>query len=322
MLTEILLGFVLVAAMLAFAVPNFIKIRMRLNMEVVEQHLRVVGEQMAELMKRDRAFPEDISQLSRSGKEGIIRSSLEAIQDKKGYQIEGFQISPAKTSYTLRVCPKKGERGLAGDQCFILDPQGVRTLNPWDGTGFVMNLFAKNVKEEAEITSDFSGVLTPFLANEHLSNKEKTDLLTNLFEKTAYRLDFKRHQIQNAGCPPSETEACARIKLTHAPTSTLFYLPRRLNAAYHQLIPEAYRKLRAKGVYLYQQEITPKQIAQNNENTQWSLEGELPASYLADRPDMKAMEVGFRLKNPVESDEELRRRSQPIGKTVEDWLFS
>ena len=321
-LTEILLGFVLVAVMLAFAIPNFIKIQMRLNMGLVEQHLRVIGEQMTELIKRDRAFPEDIAQLGRSGQEGIITSSLETIRDEKGYEIEGFQTSTRKTSYLLRVCPKKGKWGLAGDQCFILDPQGVRTLNPWDGTGLAMNLFAKNVKEEVEITSGFSGILTPFLANQHLSDKEKTDLLTNLFEKTAYRLDLKRRQIQNAACPPPETEACTRIKLTDAPASTLFYLPRHLSTAYYRLIPDVYQKLRAKGVYLYQQEISPEQIARNNKNTQWSLEGELPASYLANRPEMKAIEVGFRLKNPVETDEELRQRSRRVGKTVEDWLFS
>jgi competence protein ComGC len=319
MLIEILIGFLLVAALLAYAIPNFIKLQMKLNMGLVEQHLRVVGEQMTELMKENKKFPEDILRLGQSKPEQIISSSLEIIQNQKGYQIEEFHTSTTKTSYTLRVCPQK-RKWARGDQCFILDPTGVRGLNPWDGVGISMNLFAQNVKEDAKITADFSGILTLFLAEENLSREEKIKLLANLFEKTAYRLDLKHHHIQSGACPSSEMDSCVGIKLRNAPMSTLFYFPKRLNAYYHGLIPEIYKRLRAKGVHLYQQEISPDQIARTNKNTRWSFGEESPTSYLADQSEMKAVEIGFSLKNPVETDEELERRTRNVGKTAEDWL--
>lgn len=319
MLVEIFIGFLFVAVIVAFAIPNYRKIRMKLNMDLVEQNLRVIGEQMTELMRRDRKYPEDIAHLDHSKPEDIITSSLETIQKQKGYQMEGFQTSGAQTSYLVRVCPQKGKWGSAGDQCFILDTAGVRGLNPWDGTGLSMNLFAGNATEETKVNSNFSGVLTSFLEDKILNDEEKINLLTNLFEKTAYRLDFKRQEIPMDTCVSPEIESCAEI---NAPTATLFYFPKHLNAQYQRFISETYRKLRAKSIYLYQQEISSDQILQNNKNTQWGFGEESPASYLASRSDMKAVEVGFSLKNPVETEEELRQRTRNVGRTVEDWFFA
>ena len=321
-LVEIIVGFILIGIITGFVVYKYIQLQMGLNMTIVEQHLRVIGEQLIQINIQNKKFPEHIFDPKLLSESSGMASSLEALEKKKGYQIEGYWISEGGSSYNLRTCPKKEKWGVSGDHCFVLDPSGVRRVNPWDGTAMAMNLFAKNVRENAESVSGFSGVLTPFLKNLELTNQEKSNLLANQFEKTAYRLDLKQHQIEDQTCPISENESCAGIKLADGPISTLFYFPRNQNFAYQELLAETYKKLSKKGIYLVEREITLEEIAKRNKNTQWSLDGDLPTSYLANHPDMKAIEVGFLLKNPVETDDELRKRTRSVGKTVEDWQFA
>jgi len=129
-LIEIVTTTAIIGSLTAVAVPNFLRVKMNVNMEMVKQHLKVIGQEMNELYNEanPHEFPADILTLD-PAEELAITASLNSI-DNKGYTIDGYLPGANRSTYTFRTCPKEGLFNIAGDRCFLLDPMGIREGTP------------------------------------------------------------------------------------------------------------------------------------------------------------------------------------------------
>ena len=131
-LGEIVTTVAIIGTLTAIAVPNYMRIKMDVNMKMVQQHLRIIGVHLNDLYNQNRQFPEDILNLGNSGEEVVITASLNAI-DNKEYTTDGYVTYSNRSTYTLRTCPKEGRLGISGDRCFLLDPSGIQETQLWGG---------------------------------------------------------------------------------------------------------------------------------------------------------------------------------------------
>lgn len=124
-MNEIVMTVAIVSAVTAVAVPNFMRIKMNVNMELVKQHLKAIGESMTEIMGKQGMFPEESQWGSGTSEEEMsITANLNAI-DIKQYTTSGYSIDRNRASYTFTTCPKEGAWSVAGDRCFILTSLGI-----------------------------------------------------------------------------------------------------------------------------------------------------------------------------------------------------
>lgn len=173
----------IVGILTAVAVPNYMRIKMQVNMEMVKQHLKTIGTHMSDLYNRDRMFPENILDLGNSDEEVAITANLSAI-DNKGYTIrDGYMTYQNRSNYTFRTCPQEGRWGISGDRCFLLDPMGVREMEPWDGSGMAM------IAQWQIQTSWFFGRL---FTDPNLTERQKLNIIEGWFEKYAYWVSYER----------------------------------------------------------------------------------------------------------------------------------
>ena len=88
-LGELMTTVAVVGTISAIALPNFVRVKMQVNMEDVKQQLRTVHNEMNNLMNRDGFFPVDIEEIGTTDGELSITASLNAI-DAKGFEIAGY----------------------------------------------------------------------------------------------------------------------------------------------------------------------------------------------------------------------------------------
>ena len=135
-LGEIVMTTAIIGSLAAIAVPNFLRIKMNVNMEMVKQHLRILGQNMNELYNQNNPhqYPEDILTLDGNPAEELsITASLNAI-DNMGYSDHRWQtVGSPPNDFALRRCPGEGLFGIAGDRCFLLTPSELTEVMPWDG---------------------------------------------------------------------------------------------------------------------------------------------------------------------------------------------
>lgn len=126
-LVEILTTVAVIGIVATLAIPNFMRIRMNANMEIVKQYMRGVGEKMTEIMGKTGQFPKQENWPltgSSDPDEQVVTASLSAI-DGKDYTITDYATSANYSNYQFRSCPKEGKWGTAGDKCFLCTPSGV-----------------------------------------------------------------------------------------------------------------------------------------------------------------------------------------------------
>ena len=126
-LTEIMMTTAVIGVLTAVTVPNFLRIKMNVNKEMVSQHLRVMGEEMNEFYNHSypHQFPAGIAEIKSgaSPEEVSITASLNAIESK-GFATE-YQTDATRSTYTFTACPPNSS---PGDDCSRVDPSGVATV--------------------------------------------------------------------------------------------------------------------------------------------------------------------------------------------------
>src|SRR3989338_5858276 len=144
-LGEIVMTTAIIGSLAAIAVPNFLRIKMNVNMEMVKQHLKVVGQNLNELYNQNNPhqYTEDILTLDGNPAEELaITASLNAI-DSMGYSDHRWQtVGSPPNDFSLRRCPVEGLFGIAGDRCFLLTTIELIETMPWDGAGMDMSILA------------------------------------------------------------------------------------------------------------------------------------------------------------------------------------
>lgn len=141
-LVEIVTTVAIIGILSAVAVPNFMRLRMDVNMEMVKQHMRIIGEKLTEIMGKQggqgpsrvtwgNPTPGDEDEIS-------LTANLAAI-DQKGYTTEDWTPADEEGGYNFRSCPRDDAWGSSGDRCFWVDPFGVHEMAPWTGIWTGMN---------------------------------------------------------------------------------------------------------------------------------------------------------------------------------------
>ena len=130
---EMITTVAIVGTLTAVAVPNYMRIRMQVNMELVKQNLKLIHEAMNRDLTNTGQFPAKSDWGFGSGNEEeiAITASLSSI-DQKDYTTTDYTTNQARSTYTFRTCPKEGKWGVSGDKCFFLDPTGVKEIGRWE----------------------------------------------------------------------------------------------------------------------------------------------------------------------------------------------
>jgi Tfp pilus assembly protein PilE len=182
-LGEIVITTAIIGSLAAIAVPNFLRIKMNVNMELVKQQMRILGQNLNELYNQNspHQYPEDILTLDGNPAEELaITASLNAI-NRMGYEIEHFVPEDRSTFLDIaRLQP--GMEGISGDTCYALDPMGLRVLeNCWGMEG--LDTFIGGV---SPISEKFLGML---FSNPNLSESDKVKILSGMFIQYGFFLD-------------------------------------------------------------------------------------------------------------------------------------
>ena len=119
--------------LVSVAVPNYMRMRMNVNMELIKQHLKIIGDEMIQVVGTQGQFPDEATWGSGASDEEIaITANLNGI-DTKGYTRDEYWTDANRNNYAFRTCPKNGLWGISGDRCFLLDSLGVREIQLWEG---------------------------------------------------------------------------------------------------------------------------------------------------------------------------------------------
>ena len=245
-LGEMVITVAIVGSITAIAVPNYMRVRMQVNMEMVKQHLKTIGTHMNDLYNQNRQFPQNINQLGNSGEEVAITSSLFGI-DQRGYTTDGYTTGPNFTTYQLRTCPKAGQWGIAGDRCFVLTPLGITedpaggsasALNPWDGS---------NIPMIAEYVVMTEGFISKLFADPTVSEQRKISILADMLEFWAYMSVLETQSLKNYSYKPYGAPPDWKTRLV----SSFMTINSADIAKFNSYLPKIEAAFQAKGFQLY-----------------------------------------------------------------------
>jgi len=193
-LVEITVTTAIIGSLTAVAVPNFLRVKMNVNMEMVKQHLRIMGQNLNELYNQSNPheFPEDIFNLDGNPVEELsITASLNAI--------DGFGYPRSEMNYingvSFRTCPDSSLFGISGDRCFllVLSTLEIREIMPWDGAGVAMSM------EWADPFGDL--FINSLLSSPVLTLDQKVSKLSGWMILNAAYVEYQRAMIE-ATSPP------------------------------------------------------------------------------------------------------------------------
>jgi Tfp pilus assembly protein PilE len=241
-LVEIVTTTAIIGSLTAVAVPNFLRIKMNVNMEIVKQHLKVIGQEMNELYNQTKQFPASIEEImsGASPEEMSITASLNAHLDgidNKGYTLDGYHTQANQSTYTFRTCPKEGLENISGDRCYLLDPSGVREIQPWDGTGVDMLILD---------SSWFSGIILDVLLSDPLlSNAEKANILSGMLMGYGIYASFLNDPRVMGHLMPAEFPSGSGLP------SLFVSLSAEDKGAFEQLIEPVAHRLKESGLNVY-----------------------------------------------------------------------
>ena len=99
-LPEMVIAVAIIGTVTAIAVPNYLRLRMETNMEMVKQHMRVIGEKMTEIIGKKGIFPDpnDWPNLTADEDEMSLTANLSAI-DQLCYTNTDYTVNTGRSTY-------------------------------------------------------------------------------------------------------------------------------------------------------------------------------------------------------------------------------
>ena len=295
-LGEMVTTVAIIGTLTAVSVPNYMRVKMHVNMEMVKQHLKTIGTHMNDLYNQNKQFPQNINTLGSSGEEVAITASLFGI-NRREYTTDGYTTGPNLSTFQLRTCPQAGRWGIAGDRCFTLTPLGITE----DAAGSAAAAFGVGASWGNSIpVTTIAGVATLFLSySANFTNAERIEMMAAYLELNALQLNrHSDYKIQNTLDGP----ALSFISFVKSTENT---------KPFETLLPSVIEALKAKGIYLTVKE---RPIA-DSVTTFYSVQKTLgrPASdyaYLSDHASWysQALEFSFQMAQPVKNAAEVQAR--------------
>jgi len=302
-LVEITTTVAVIGVVSAIAIPNLLRVRVNVNMEMVRQDMKTIHEALNDMRNRDGSFPEDLNQLTSQNDydpEMSITASLTAI-DLKGFTTDGYSPVLNNSNYSMRTCPKR--LGVNGDACWYIDPvTRPNKINPWDGSGMPMSPWSVLASTDPD----------SILSDPNLSADEKAQLLADILEELAYKASLMQAvALQNChfmGCAAELSD----------PSSGLFYFNQENQPSFEALLPKIHGLLEELGIHFAQVETNANRILDTN-GTSFDMMPVILAlhqqsltqsafTYLSQNPDSTIIEGSFLLDDPIESFMELQQR--------------
>ena len=238
-LGEIVMTTAIIGSLAAIAVPNFLRIKMNVNMELVKQQLRILGQNMNELYNQNNPhqYPEDINNLDGNPPEELsITASLNAI-DNMGYSDHRWQtVGSPPNDFSLRRCPGEGLFGIAGDRCFLLTPSELTEVMPWDGTGMDMIVWTD--------VADGIGFqnFAEFLTDPNVSQQQKAELFAAFLEYLSYNMRRYLGELQ---------QSLEEKNLEGMPAVLLEFPSGDIQNLYETLFPKVHEILADRGISIF-----------------------------------------------------------------------
>ncbi|OGW87341.1 MAG: hypothetical protein A3C35_08675 [Omnitrophica bacterium RIFCSPHIGHO2_02_FULL_46_11] len=295
-LGEMVVTVAIVGSITAIAVPNYMRVRMQVNMEMVKQHLKTIGTHMNDLYNQNRQFPPNINSLGSSGEEVAITASLFGI-NRREYTTNGYTTGPNLSTFQLRTCPQAGRWGIAGDRCFVLTPLGITE----DAIGNAAVAFGVGANwgnsVPVNIITNFTTLGSSFL----FTNAKRIEWMAAYLEYEAVWLNSQSdYKIQNTLDGP-------------ALSFISFETPTENSKLFEALLPSVIETLKAKGIYLTVKEHTVADSATTVLAVQKALGHYGNLSYLQYVANLyssnsKALEFSFQVAQPVKNQAEFMSR--------------
>lgn len=305
-LTEITITVAIIGILASVAIPNYERIKLQMNMEMVKQHMRIIGEKLTEIMGKQggqapsratwgNPAPGDEDELS-------LTSNLGAI-DQKGYTTENW--TPPSSSFSFNglndsgyefvSCPKDNFWGRLGDRCFRLTPFGVDELPPgvrWMGI---------NTWNQPWETTD--ALLTLFTTSGSFA--DKLDAFIKFMEFVGVHADFASGNYESGGgCEGGShgggwTPQIPSDKIA----STSLILSADNIELFNQFLNAAKSSLEAKGFHIETRIQSVTEVTESCKSRCNDL-----ASVISSTSNPKGIEISFKLDDPVRSNWQLMAR--------------
>jgi prepilin-type N-terminal cleavage/methylation domain-containing protein len=307
-LGEIITTVAIIGTITSMALPNYLRMKMNTNEEMVRQQMRIVGEKMVEIMGKEGLFPdsEEWPNLVGSEDELSLTASLSAIDDLC-YTKTDYTTSQSRSTYvfcsqpdTSRACGKHaGYRKFCVhydpimSQSFSTGVVGCKDL--WQGDGAPMEI--KNTVGGGWATSHL-------LANPNLSTEEKVDYLVRALTKDALAMDLWAE---------GETrDAYLQGKLYY---STLLYFNPEQESKYRELLPLVYKDLEKKGIHMVEKESTLENLRVHGGYDYYNFLGQFGLT------NAKVYEIGFKLDQHCQTQEDWSVRGGGGAPPLDDYAY-
>ena len=257
-LGEIVTTVAIIGVLSAIAVPNFMRIRMDVNMEMVRQALRAAGEKLTEIMGTKKRFPagDEIGAGAAGEDELSLTATLSALT-AKGYSFN-YTTDTTGSTATIRSAPLPGSLGTSGDKCFLWNTSdNVIDIPCWSAQGLNLANVGLMPGQFGMSSGDFKAKfnsmgfpMSNLLLTSSVSNQDKAEMIAGSFEIGAYELEWKRtHGTPNgiATPVPGAILAYECIILSQSGYET-----------FRTLIPQVDQILESKGIQMFAGNFNPK----------------------------------------------------------------
>ena len=244
-LGEIVMTTAIIGSLAAIAVPNFLRIKMNVNMEMVKQHLKVVGQNLNELYNQSNPheFPANIETLGNTPEELSITASLNAISGM-GYTNRTWLTSGTpRSTFSYRVCPGEGLFGIAGDRCFLLTPSELTEVMPWEGSDLFMTPLTSTMLFGLDQNGNGKHLLELFLNDPNYSQSQKEAELLNLFRLLSFQALVNQTHFEFYGVTQAELEAAG-----FGTPSFMFSIPPSVIEKLEAMMPNLFQALQNEGI--------------------------------------------------------------------------
>jgi len=257
-LGEIVMTTAIIGSLAAIAVPNYMRIKMNVNMEMVKQQLRILGQEMNEFYNKanPHQYPDTLPPTGNTEEELAITASLNGLNNK-GYKVRHFP-SEGGSSFIDRIDPMPGMFGVAGDQCYILDPMGQRTLvDCFSAEGIDMFILDESLMSGFIFNSLFS--------DPNINEAQKISILSGMFLQLGLYADWLSN--------PLNFESFMMASLPDQDGLPGLFAPMKAEdkPAFDQLVGKLVDRLKEYGVQIYLNDMESRpSMAGDNENLEYN----------------------------------------------------
>jgi prepilin-type N-terminal cleavage/methylation domain-containing protein len=323
-LGEMVTTVAIIGTLSAIAVPNYLRIKMEVNMMMVKQELRTIQRHMNDAFNQSQKFPQNLTDLGASAEEQFIMDSL-VVLDRKNYLTNDYRVNPSQSNYQFQTCPKQGHIGSSGNQCFTMNSIEITSAalqlgsnDPWDGSN--VNTLPWTL---TQLKVEQSGPFYEwgyYLLNlgAKLTQSQQVQLTGAALERVAYQLNYLMNETTQEDS--SNDLSLDKKKLP----STMHVVTKEQEKTIKEILSRVYENLLEKGVRLYmtEQNIEEASARFSEIHDQETINNIL---YISDKiekdkvDEVRVLEFSYELEKPFQGPHDYEVRIQESANQIEEF---